>query len=315
MGFVTSALTAYVNQESTDLLIPAITKGETASLVTIIPGIKSSQALQKFTNTIVWADDDCAFAAGADATTYSQRNLAVDEIKIQEVLCPRNLEPFWTQKMLSAGDDYTEADIPAMYMELRMQLVQASIEDAIWRSQDGVAAGNLAFTDGFLMKVDGDGAGVCVDGNTGGITAATGITSANIVAIMQGIYEVIPEALVGNSAVTAFCGWDTFRTYLIALTNANMFHYVADGSTESGSITLPGLGLKIQAVSGLTGTNRIITADPANLFVGTDLVSEFDRLKMWVADDNRNIRSDISFKLGTEIAYLEEVVQFELDAS
>jgi hypothetical protein len=312
MGFVTSALTAYVNQESTDLLIPAITQGETANIVTVIPGIKSSQALQKFTNTIVWADDDCAFSAGADASTYSQRNLAVDEIKIQEVLCPRNLEPFWTQKMLSAGDDYTEADIPAMYMELRMKLVQESIEIAIWQAEDGVGAGNLAFTDGFLMKIDGDGQGVCVNGNPNDILEATGIVAGNVVSIFQTQYENIPEALVGNSAVTSFCGWDTFRTYLIALTNANMFHYVSDGATESGSITLPGLGLKIQAVAGLTGTNRIITADPANLYVGTDLVSEFDRLTMWVADDNRNIRSDISFKLGTEIAYLEEVVDFRL---
>ncbi len=311
MSNVTSALTAYVDQTSTELLVPAITKGVTASLVTVQPGIKSSAALQKYTQVVTFQDDDCAWNASG-TQTWSQRTLAVDDIKIQEVICQKDLEAFWTQTLLTAGSEITEADIPAMYMQLRMEMVAFEIEKVLWQGEDGVAAGNLAFSDGFLMKIDGDGQGVTVNGNPNDILESTGIVAANVVSIFQTQFENIPEALIGNPNVTSFCGWDTFRTYIIALTNANMFHYVSDGAMDSGTITVPGLGLKIQAVAGLTGTNRIITCDPKNLYIGTDLVSDSETMRLWLADDKRNIRSDISFKIGTEVAYFEEIVDFRL---
>jgi hypothetical protein len=311
MSNVTTGLVAYVDQESTNLLVPAIVQGVTASIVTIQPGIKSSAALQKFDTSVTFQDDDCAFNA-SDTTTYSQRILAVDDIKVQEQLCQKDLEAFWTQKLLTAGSEITEADIPAMYMEQKMNVLQSEIEVALWRSEDGVGAGNLAFTDGYLMKIDGDGAGVCINGNPGAITTGTGIVAGNVIGIFQDQYVLLPEALIEKTDIHSFCGWDTFRTLLVALTNANLFHYVTDGATESGSLTLPGLGMKITAVSGLTGTNRIVTASASNLYMGTDLISDSENMRMWLADDKRNLRSDISFKLGTEIAYLEEVVEFSL---
>ena len=311
MSNVTTGLVAYVDQESTNLLTPAIIGGTTAGMITIQPGIKSSAALQKFTTTVVFQDDSCSFDASGQ-TSYSQRILAVNDLKIQESLCQKDLEGFWTQKLLTAGSEITEADVPAIYMDLKMAIVQREIEVALWRAENGVGAGNLAFTDGFLMKIDGDGAGVCIDGNTGGVTTGTGITAANVHDIHQAIYQSIPEAVLGESDLVCFEGWDTFRLLLVALTDANLFHYVTDGASESGSITLPGLGLKIQAVHGLTGTDRIITAQTSNLFMGTDLVSDSETMHMWLADDKRNVRSDIAFKLGTEIAYLEEVNEFSL---
>ena len=48
MAFDVTALTDYVDQTSTDLLLPAVSAGRTASLVNIQVGIKSSAALQLF---------------------------------------------------------------------------------------------------------------------------------------------------------------------------------------------------------------------------------------------------------------------------
>ena len=311
MSNVTSALTAYVDQTSTDLLTPAIMGGVTASIVNVQAGIKSSAALQKFTTTVTFQDDDCAFNA-SDTTSWSQRNLSVNDIKIQEVLCQKDLEAFWTQTLLTPGSEITEADVPEIYMNYKMEAVQREIELAIWGGEDGVAAGNLAFSDGFLMKIDGDGQGVTVNGNPDDILESTGIVAANVHDIFQKQYELIPTGVMGKKDVYSFCGWDTFRTLLIALTDANLFNYTTDGASEKGFITLPGLGLKIQAVEGLTGTNRIITGSASNFYVGTDLLNDMEVLHLWLADDRRNVRSDISFKLGTEIAYLEEVVDFRL---
>jgi len=71
MSFVVSSLTDYVDQSSTDLLLPAVSQGKTATIVNLQAGVKSSAALQLFDSTVVFQDDSCAFA-GSAATTFSQ---------------------------------------------------------------------------------------------------------------------------------------------------------------------------------------------------------------------------------------------------
>ena len=89
MSFVVSSLTDYVDQSSTDLLLPAVSQGKTATIVNLQAGVKSSAALQLFDSTVVFQDDSCAFA-GSAATTFSQREIVVEGVKVQEVLCPKD---------------------------------------------------------------------------------------------------------------------------------------------------------------------------------------------------------------------------------
>ena len=228
MAFDVSALTDYVDQTSTDLLLPAVSAGKTASLVNIQVGIKSSAALQLFDSTVVFQDDDCAFDSSG-ATTFSQRNLAVQAIKVQEALCPKDLEAKWTQILLRAGSNYDESDIPAAYMDIKMQRLQDSLELADWQGEDGVGAGNLGFYDGFITVIDA--AAASVDGNVDAVTVATGITSANALDIVQGIYSVIPTSVLNADDLVCFMGWDSFRNLVINITDSNFFHYATDEAT------------------------------------------------------------------------------------
>jgi len=310
MSFVVSSLTDYVDQSSTDLLLPAVSQGKTATIVNLQVGVKSSAALQLFDSTVVFQDDSCAFN-GSASTTFSQREIVVEGVKVQEVLCPKDLEAKWTQLLLSAGSDYTEADIPAAYMDIKMQRLQDALEIADWQGEDGGAGGaNLDKYDGFLHIIDT--AAASVDGNVDAVTVATGITSANALNIVQGIYSVVPEAVLNADDLVCFMGWDAYRALIINITDTNFYHYVTDDSARTGELMLPGTNLKVVAVNGLTGTNRIITSRASNMYIGMDAMSDSDSIKMWESMDDQNVKSSINFKRGTQVAYPAEIVEFTL---
>jgi hypothetical protein len=310
MSFVVSSLTDYVDQSSTDLLLPAVSQGKTATIVNLQAGVKSSAALQLFDSTVVFQDDSCAFN-GSASTTFSQREIVVEGVKVQEVLCPKDLEAKWTQLLLSAGSDYTEADIPAAYMDIKMQRLQDALEIADWQGEDGGAGGaNLDKYDGFLHIIDT--AAASVDGNVDAVTVATGITSANALNIVQGIYSVVPEAVLNADDLVCFMGWDAYRALIINITDTNFYHYVTDDSARTGELMLPGTNLKVVAVNGLTGTNRIITSRASNMYIGMDAMSDSDSIKMWESMDDQNVKSSINFKRGTQVAYPAEIVEFTL---
>ncbi len=306
MSFVVSSLTDYVDQSSTDLLLPAVSQGKTATIVNLQAGVKSSAALQLFDSTVVFQDDSCAFN-GSAATTFSQREIVVEGVKVQEVLCPKDLEAKWTQLLLSAGSDYSEADIPAAYMDIKMQRLQDALEVADWQSETGGAGGaNLDKYDGFLHIIDT--AAASVDGNVDAVTVATGITSANALNIVQGIYSVVPEAVLNADDLVCFMGWDAYRALIINITDTNFYHYVTDDAARTGELMLPGTNLKVVAVNGLTGTNRIITSRASNMYIGMDAMSDSDSIKMWESLDDQNVKSSINFKRGTQVAYPAEIV-------
>ncbi len=82
------------------------------------------------------------------------------------------------------------------------------------------------------------------------------LTTANVVAIFDALYKAIPATVVAKDDMTIWCGQDVFRTYTIALKNANMFNYAFDGKADS-EFFLPGTPIKVVATPGLNGVNKI----------------------------------------------------------
>jgi hypothetical protein len=111
--------------------------------------------------------------------------------------------------------------------------------------------------------------------------------------------------------MTIFCGQDLFRTYTIALKNANMFHYTADVKSDS-EFVLPGTTIKVVAVQGLNGTNKAYALRLSNMFLGTDLLNEEEKFEIFYAKEADQVRFVAEFKMGVNIAFPDEIVKFVL---
>ena len=134
------------------------------------------------------------------------------------------------------------------------------------------------------------------------------ITAANVVSLFDGIYKAIPAKVVAAEDMVIVCGMDVFRTYTIALKNANMFNYAFDGKADA-EFTLPGTSIKVVALQGLNSTNDLYAMRLSNLFLGTDLLNEEEKFEIFFAKEADEVRFAAEFKMGVNVAFPDEIVK------
>ena len=92
MSFSIGGLTDYVEQNKLPLLTTAVFDAKTQSLMQKRVGVKNQEALNLMdTDAVFQSATACAWAASG-TTSFSQRVISVARVKVQEELCPRELE-------------------------------------------------------------------------------------------------------------------------------------------------------------------------------------------------------------------------------
>ena len=94
---------------------------------------------------------------------------------------------------------------------------------------------------------------------------------------------------------------------MLEMVEKNYFHYAADGA-DVQEFVLPGTNTKVIAVNGLNGSNKIVAADPKNLFYGCDMLDDAETFDFWYDKSNREYRLAVEFNAGVQVAYPNEVV-------
>jgi hypothetical protein len=316
MAFNVDALAAYTEQNEALLVTSAVLGAKTASLIksagNVMIGVKSSETINIFdTDAIFQSGGSCGFTASG-ATSFTQRTVTVGKIKVNEALCPKDLEAKYLQKALPTGSMYDSIPFEQEFSEKKAKKIASQLEIALWQGDTNSANVNLNKFDG-LVKLTGAASGV-VDANVSGFISGaplSTITAANVISIFDGVYKAIPAEIVSEDDVNIFCGMDTFRTYTIALKNANLFHYQINEKADNEFI-LPGTTIKVVAVQGLNGTNKVYAMRLSNLFLGTDLLNEEEKFEVFYAKESDQVRYVCEFKMGVNFAFPDEIVDFVL---
>ena len=106
MAFNVSALNNYTNEQSTDLLVKALFSSKTAATMyaanQVQVGVKSSASLNILASTVFFQADGCGYNPSG-TTTFTQRNITVGAVKVEETLCPKTLEAKWMQTQIMPG--------------------------------------------------------------------------------------------------------------------------------------------------------------------------------------------------------------------
>jgi hypothetical protein len=313
MAFSVSSLSNYTKENEASLVTSSVLGAKTAALIksagNVMVGVKSAETINIMdTDAFFQAGGTCGWNASG-TTSFTQRTVTVGKIKVQEALCPKALEAKYLQKALPTGSTYDSIPFEQDYSDRKAKTIASQLETAIWQGDTASANGNLNKFDG-LIKLIGAASGV-VDANVSGYISGaplSSITAANVVSLFDGVYKAIPAKVVSADDMTIFCGMDTFRTYTIALKNANMFNYAFDGKADS-EFTLPGTPVKVVAVQGLNGTNDVYALRLSNLFLGTDLLNEEEKFEIFFAKEADEVRFAAEFKMGVNIAFPDEIVK------
>ena len=313
MAFSVSTLANYTKENEALLVTASVLGAKTASLIksagNVMVGVKSAETINIMdTDAFFQAGGTCGWNASG-TTSFTQRTVTVGKIKVQEALCPKTLEAKYLQKALPTGSMYDSIPFEQEYTDKKAVTIASQLETAIWQGDTASANGNLNKFDG-LIKLIGAASGV-VDANVSGYVSGaplSSITASNVIALLDGVYKAIPAKVVAAEDMTIFVGQDTFRTYTIALKNANMFNYAFDGKADS-EFVLPGTSIKVVAVQGLNSTNDVFALRLSNLFLGTDLLNEEEKFEIFFAKEADEVRFAAEFKMGVNIAFPDEIVK------
>lgn len=322
MSYNVTGLSAYT-KENIDQLVKnstfeARTQKEIMNLGNVYLNVKSAQTVNRMDTDVFFQDDsNCGFNASG-TTTFTQRTLTVGKVKINEILCDKDLEPYYTQQKLKAGGQYESLAFAADFSEQKAAKIAEALEVALWQADTGGSAG----TNGLLNKFDGvktlitDAGGDVVDANTTGFygTPATGITTATIAKnAVNAVIKALPAKIKGKSDVRIFVGWDVFAYLIQAYVDANLFHFAPDAKIDDNdaAFTVPGTAYKVIPVHGLDGTNDIYAFRMSNIFLGTDLAGEENQFWIRWSEDDENVKFTARMKIGVQFAFMDEIVKFE----
>ena len=316
MAFDVSTLAAYTEQNEALLVTDSVLGAKTAALIksagNVMVGVKSAETINIMdTDAIFQAGGSCGFTASG-STTFTQRTVTVGKIKVNESLCPKDLEAKYLQKALPTGSMYDSIPFEQEFADKKAKTIASQLETSLWQGDTTSVNVNLNKFDG-LVKLIGAASGVVAANASTYISGAplSTITAGNVISIFDGVYQAIPAQVVAADDMTIFCGQDVFRTYTIALKNANQFHYSIDVKADS-EFVLPGTPIKVIALQGLNGTNKVYAMRVSNLFLGTDLLNEEEKFEIFYAKEADQVRFVSEFKMGVNVAFPDEIVKFIL---
>lgn len=301
MAFNVSALTDYINQQSTDLLVAMQFDLKTANLTSLQTGIKSSAAIQLLATAPVPMDGTSCTLTPSGSVTFTQRVIETKSVRYHDALCLKNLETKWTQLLLKKGQNYSEDDIPAKIMEEILATIKKNTETSDWQGDVFSGSAILQRYDGLVKIID-----TAVGVNTA--TAST-INAANIRTILKNIISTIPAALKGDERVKIFMGYDTAETYRQVLMDANLFHVPAGSKSQEG-IYAEGSVHEIIPTHGLDGLNKIYAFNPTNAVLGVDMEGENEVGRSWFSQDDNTHKYLFEFRRGWQVAYPSEIVRY-----
>lgn len=324
MAYDVSALADYTEQNEALLVTSSVLNAKTQLLImakgTVMTGVKSAE-------TINILDTDAQFQTGgtcgwnaAGTTTFTQRVVTVGKIKINEAICVKSLETKYTQKALAIGSHYEKMPFEKEYTDKKTARIAAQNEIGLWQGDTASGNANLNKYDGLIKLVTAASGSVVhaqfASGTpyiSGGPIFASGgaITPDQAVFIVRGMYKAIPAQLTDKDDVVIFCGWDFFKTFGDGLLFKNWFHYDAE-QTPTGEMTIPGTTIRLIAVHGLDGTNRLYALRISNLYLGTDMENEEDKWQIFYSQDFDEVRFRAEWKLGINFAFPDEIVEFHL---
>ena len=301
MAINVSTLTEYVDEQRLPLISKAVLGSKSAKLFNLQTGVKYKSKINLLSTAVTFGDGStCGFNA-AGTSTLSQREIEAGLVKVNMEFCDKDLLPTWAQHEVKVAAGAKSLPFEQEFIDGVLAGTNANLEKAIWQGDTASLDANLKAFDG-LIKI--------LDAEASVIELAPSIPPTTVSEALKLVYMAIPvEVLEGASIVV---GMDTYRTYVMELTEKNLFYYnpVVDAANE---LVMPGSTTKVIGVPGLNGTKRIFAMDLAkNVFYGTDMENDQEKFIFKQDEKQGNHYLIINFNAGVQVAFPDQVVSYEM---
>ena len=293
---IVTALPNYVEEHRLPLIAKSVLRGKTIELVQIETGVKSDTALNLISAAVKFGDgSDCGWTP-TDGVTLSQRKLVPVFIKVNQAFCDKNLLKKWASYEVTLAAGRSTLPFEEQFLEEISNSINEQIEKMVWQG-DSQNSGSRVECDGYLKHIEAGGSGATILTDTEGTSAYNRI---------KGVYNALPARVVDKQDTVIFVSNSLYREFINELVASNLYHFNPDYG--QGEYPLPGTSIRVIAVSGLDGTNRIVAGRLSNFFYGVDAEDDKDTLDLWYSKDNQEFRLAVNFAVSTQVALPDEIV-------
>lgn len=306
-----SELEAYIDQVATkELIVKSYYNDDILRLMRTVDGNvsnKHKQSINLMGTDATFQADSCGFDPSG-LTPFTQREITVGAIKVQEALCIKDLEDKYTGAFLPQGANYVDPSalwFAETYLALKSAIIQQQVSRAIWLGDTTSLDVNLNKFDGLNKIINAAISAGAIQATPDGV-----IDKDNVRTIIEQMYLLTPQAIQDESDLYLMMGNDTLKTLRLKLGQDNLFNTTPD-DVLGNVVVYPYTNLKCIGIKGLSGTNKMHIARFSNLYYGTDLLNDMKELDFFYAREAMEFRYTTAFKLGTQIAKPEEIVTYK----
>jgi hypothetical protein len=297
-----SISSSYAGELALPYISAAVLSGDTIAnnYVTVKENVKFKMVLKTLASTGIVKAWGCDFNNDDATLTLAERVLQVTDLKVNVEVCKDQFASDW--EAAQTGRGFINNVIPANFADFVIAhlsgKVAENIEYTLW--QGNFEGSSFTSFNGILKVLDTAKSG------TPDVDFANAFTAANIVASLTSLANALPATLLGDTTVKLYINRKTAQLYRQAL---SALGYLQQFNAAS-NYPLMFDGYEIYVCPGIPD-NVALFAKVDNLFFGTDLVSDFNEVKvvdMSVTDGSDNVRMVMKFRAGTQVAIPAEAI-------
>jgi hypothetical protein len=285
MAFDLSGLSAWVDENSFELISKTILQTDLASYTNVRVGLKGDTVKIPLLSGDFTTQDGaaCGFNASGD-TDITQVTMELANRKFNQVYCAQTLRDYFLSQSLAAGAMAGGESLP-----FEALMADYYVKQLTKYNENFLISGEGAI-DGYKAKIQVANGAVIQPG----VPAAW--DTSNAIAQSQALANAIPDAVADREDLIMVVSPAALRTLRLAITQANYYHIA-----PSEDVYVPGTSVKVVASSGLVGDDYKFAGPAGYLIMGTDLTSDFEQFKLFYSNDNDEIRAIMRWRVGVAV--------------
>ena len=286
-GFDISALPAYTDQLSLDIVSKAVLKTDLLDYVDLRSGFTSGTVAINLVDAALpvtslacgWTNTD------GNTVTYSQVNVTIESLQSKSELCVEDLRSVYQSAFMNAGtgNDFIPFE----------EVISQSYADKLTKYIEGFLINGFNTTLGLKGQItSANGANL-----QPGVPAAW--TATNAVEQALDLYDAIDEAVKDRDDIIMVVSPDAYRALARGLVASNLYHY--DSVSGNDIIMLPDTNAQVIKSSGLVGSDYKFAGPGKMILAATGLTDELDNFRFFYSESDDIVKFRSAFRMGVGV--------------
>jgi len=284
-GFDISALPAYTDQLSLDLISKAVLKTDLLDYVDLRSGFTSGTvAINLVDADLPVSALSCGWTSDGEVT-YTQVNVTIESLQSKSEMCVEDLRSVYQSAFMNAGtgNDFIPFE----------EVISESYADKLRKYNEGFLINGFGTTTGLKAQITSANGAQLQAGTPAAWTATNAVEQA------LDLYDAIDEAVKDRDDLIMVVSPDAYRALVRGLVASNLYHY--DSVSGNDVVILPGTNVTVVKSSGLVGSDYKFAGPGKMILAATGLTDELDNFRFFYDEASDVMKFRAAWRLGVGV--------------